>query len=119
VVRAIDPAANGDGIVNAGDGVARGRIQGEGCLRVVDAILRGVHAPGESHFELLRAFADDARLEAIATALAQGRYRTHEFGDFVLIERQPKFSASETITSTEPESTALFSPLGRASIQPS
>ena len=32
-------------------------------LQVVDAILTGVHQPGESHFELLRAFADDALLD--------------------------------------------------------
>ena len=119
VVRAIESAANSDGIVSAGDGVARGRIHGETRLRVVDAILTGVHAPGESHFELLRTFADDARLEAIATALAQGRYRTHEFGDFVLIERQPKSSVSETITSTQTGVRRPVSPLGRASIQPS
>ena len=42
-------------------------------LRVVDAILTGVHQPGESHFELLRAFADDAVLERISAALADAR----------------------------------------------
>lgn len=86
VVRALESAANGDGAVRAGDGVSRGRIGRETRLRVVDAILTGVHAPGESHFELLRAFADEARLGAITATLAQARYRTHEFGDFMLIE---------------------------------
>lgn len=88
VVRALEAAAEPDGTVRAGDCIARGRIERGTRLRVVDAILTGVHEPGESHFELLRAFADDARLATVSSALAQGGYRTHEFGDFVLLERQ-------------------------------
>jgi S-adenosylmethionine:tRNA ribosyltransferase-isomerase len=87
VVRALESAANGDGSVQAGDGVARGRIVRETPLRVVDAILTGVHQPGESHFELLRAFADDALLEQVSEAFDQHGYRPHEFGDSMLIER--------------------------------
>jgi S-adenosylmethionine:tRNA ribosyltransferase-isomerase len=90
VVRALESAADVQGRVSAGDGVARGRI---GCgtrLRVVDAILTGIHQPGESHFELLRAFADDAALNGIAAALAEHGYRDHEFGDSMLIERRPQ-----------------------------
>ena len=56
-------------------------------LRVVDAILTGVHEPGESHFELLRAFADDSVLDHASTALVEHGYRAHEFGDSILIER--------------------------------
>jgi S-adenosylmethionine:tRNA ribosyltransferase-isomerase len=59
-------------------------------LRVVDAILTGVHQPGESHFELLGAFADDAALGRLAAALARQGYRAHELGDSVLLERQRK-----------------------------
>ena len=57
VVRALEAAANGDGGVKAGDGVARGRIGLKTQVCVADAILTGVHQPGESHYELLRAFA--------------------------------------------------------------
>jgi len=89
VVRALESAAAADGVVRAGDGVARGRIHRATRLLVADAILTGVHEPGESHFELLRAFADDARLATIVAALEHGRYRAHEFGDFVLLERAP------------------------------
>jgi S-adenosylmethionine:tRNA ribosyltransferase-isomerase len=92
VVRAIESAANADGTVRPGDGVARGRIVRETPLRVVDAILTGVHQPGESHFELLRAFASDAVLDQTYTALVEHDYRTHEFGDSMLIERQPPAS---------------------------
>ena len=55
----------------------------------MDAVLTGVHHPGEGHFELLRAFADDATLARAAAALAAHGYRDHEFGDSVLVERRP------------------------------
>ena len=56
-------------------------------LRVVDAILSGTHEPDSSHYQLLRAFADDATLAEATAALEASGYRTHEFGDSVLIER--------------------------------
>jgi len=88
VVRALVSAEGADGIVRAGEGVASGRIGRQTRLRVVDAILTGVHQAGESHFELLQAFADDALLSDIS-ALAMSRgYRTHEFGDSMLIEHK-------------------------------
>ena len=74
--------------MRAGEGIATGRIGPKTRLKIVDAIVSGVHAPGESHFELLRAFADDAALDAPwpPPPTAHG-YRNHEFGDSVLIER--------------------------------
>lgn len=87
VVRALESAANADGSMRAGDGVASGRIVREKPLRVVDAMLTGVHQPGESHFELLRAFASDALLDQISEVFDQHGYRPHEFGDSMLIER--------------------------------
>ena len=83
-------AADAQGRVRAGEGVARGRIGRGTRLRVVDAILTSIHQPGESHFELLRAFADDAALNGIAAALAEHGFRDHEFGDSMLIERRPR-----------------------------
>lgn len=88
VVRALESAATGDGCVRAGQGVASGRIRRGARLRVVDAILTGVHEAGESHYELLRAFADDGLLERVAEAAKERGYRLHEFGDSWLIERQ-------------------------------
>ncbi|MCA9492489.1 MAG: S-adenosylmethionine:tRNA ribosyltransferase-isomerase [Myxococcales bacterium] len=53
-------------------------------LEAVDAVLTKVHLPGESHFELVRAFVDDdAQIAALRQASALG-YRHHEFGDSVL-----------------------------------
>jgi S-adenosylmethionine:tRNA ribosyltransferase-isomerase len=73
--------------VLAGAGLATQHIGATSRLRIVDAILSGTHEPGTSHYELLRAFADDTTLRrAICELNAQG-YRTHDFGDSVLIER--------------------------------
>ena len=52
---------------------------------VVDAILSGTHEPGTSHYELLRAFLEDSTLERATAELDARGYRTHEFGDSVLI----------------------------------
>jgi S-adenosylmethionine:tRNA ribosyltransferase-isomerase len=93
VLRALESAANAGGGAQAGDGIAGGRITRETPLRVVDAILTGVHQPGDSHFELLRAFANDAMLDQISTAFATHGYRTHEFGDSLLMERSAGFVA--------------------------
>ena len=93
VVRALENAAARDGahgVVRAGDGVATGRIGPATRLRVVDAILSGTHEAGSSHYELLRAFADDETLARANAALEARGYRTHEFGDSVLIERRRK-----------------------------
>jgi S-adenosylmethionine:tRNA ribosyltransferase-isomerase len=87
VVRALEHAAARDGRVRAGSGVATQRVGRTSRLRVVDAILSGTHEPGTSHYELLRAFADDATLDRASRVLEARGYRTHEFGDSVLIER--------------------------------
>ena len=80
VVRALESAANANEMVCAGEGQASGRIARGAPLRVVDAILTGVHQPGESHCELLRAFADDRLLDRVRAAVEERGYRAHEFG---------------------------------------
>jgi len=88
VVRALESAAAGDGKVRAGHGLAVGRIGRETRLRIVDAILTGVHQAGDSHFELLEAFVERAALRHISGLAVERGYRTHEFGDFMLIEHK-------------------------------
>lgn len=88
VVRALEHAAACDGRVYAGDGLATQRIGATSLLRAVDVILSGTHEPGTSHYELLRAFTDDATLSRANDELTARDYRTHEFGDSVLIERR-------------------------------
>lgn len=96
VVRALEHAA-GDGRnaarrgeVRFGAGVATQRIGSASQLRVVDMIVTGVHEPGTSHHELLRAFADDDGLRRADSLLASHGYRRHEFGDSILLERMRK-----------------------------
>jgi S-adenosylmethionine:tRNA ribosyltransferase-isomerase len=95
VVRALESAALG-GRVRAGEGTATLRIGPATALRVVDAVLTGVHEPGTSHHELLRAFVDDATLRRVDTELMGRGYRAHEFGDSVLIERSRAAEADST-----------------------
>jgi S-adenosylmethionine:tRNA ribosyltransferase-isomerase len=89
VVRALEHAARRHGVVRSGDGVADERVGPDSRLHVVDVIVSGTHEPGSSHYELLRAFTDDATLAAASAALDAEGYRTHEFGDSVLIEKSP------------------------------
>lgn len=72
----------------AGEGVADQRIGAGTRLRVVDAMLSGTHAPHESHYQVLRAFQRDDVLDRAESELETSGYRTHEFGDSVLIFAQ-------------------------------
>lgn len=58
------------------------RVAGEALSRVADL----------SHYQLLRAFMDDATLASASTALERRHYRTHEFGDSMLIEKSERSS---------------------------
>jgi S-adenosylmethionine:tRNA ribosyltransferase-isomerase len=87
VVRALEHAATIEGDVPAGPGLATQRIGADTRLRVVDAIVSGVHEPATSHYQLLRAFAPDDILRRADEQMTALGYRTHEFGDSVLIER--------------------------------
>ena len=94
VARALEHAASG-GELSAGDGVATQRIGPATHLRVIDAIFSGVHEPGDSHYELLRAFADDSVLRRMSATLEEHGYRSHEFGDSVLVERRVRQPAAD------------------------
>ncbi|HET7795826.1 MAG TPA: S-adenosylmethionine:tRNA ribosyltransferase-isomerase [Rhizobacter sp.] len=87
VTRALEHSASQAGGLRSGFGVATQRIGAQTRLRVVDALLSGTHEPGTSHHGLLHAFADAALLRRVDRALEAHGYRTHEFGDSVLIER--------------------------------
>jgi S-adenosylmethionine:tRNA ribosyltransferase-isomerase len=86
VVRALEHAAAISPVVQAGEGVASQRIDASSRLRIVDAILSGTHEPGTSHYDMLRAFADQRTLGRIDRELNEHGYRTHEFGDSVFLE---------------------------------
>jgi S-adenosylmethionine:tRNA ribosyltransferase-isomerase len=69
----------------AGEGVATLRLDDRYRPRVVDGLVSGLHAPGESHFELLAAFAPRARLVAALELAAAHDLSAHELGDACLI----------------------------------
>ncbi len=82
VARALESAAL-DG--TRGAGIATLRIGPEHERQLVDGILTGIHAPGESHFELLGAFASRQTLERAHAAALWGGYLAHELGDLMLL----------------------------------
>lgn len=85
VVRAVEHAAGRPGGVRAAERQATQRISAHTPLRIVDALVTGTHEPGSSHHELLRAFASDGVLEDAARTLDADGFRTHEFGDSMLV----------------------------------
>jgi S-adenosylmethionine:tRNA ribosyltransferase-isomerase len=87
VVRALEHAARPDGTIRSGNGIATERVGPLTQLRVVDAIVSGVHEQGTSHYELLRAFQDGESLERMESEAEARGYRRHEFGDSVFLER--------------------------------
>jgi S-adenosylmethionine:tRNA ribosyltransferase-isomerase len=101
VTRALEHAASLGGL-RYGMGVATQRIGPHTRLRVVDALISGTHEPGTSHHELLQAFANEALLQRVDESLESNAYRTHEFGDSVLIERTVKALARPAQTQAIP-----------------
>lgn len=88
VVRALEGgAALRGGALAAGEGTTDLRVGPSHRLRVVDALLTGLHEPGTSHFELLQAFAPRELLERAYAHAEQAGYVGHEFGDSSLIAR--------------------------------
>ncbi len=84
VTRALEHAGECPGGLRPGPGLATQRLGPGTPIRVVDALVTGVHEPGDSHYQLLRAFAADPVLRRMTAALELGGYRCHEFGDSVL-----------------------------------
>jgi S-adenosylmethionine:tRNA ribosyltransferase-isomerase len=87
VVRALEPVTNEDGTPRAATGETDLLVDGSRPLRVVDAILTGMHEPGTSHDALLHAFAPDALLRTAHAAAEASGFLGHEFGDSMLLLR--------------------------------
>jgi len=85
VVRALESAAQADGVVREGHRYTGLLITPGFPLRVTDGILTGLHESAASHLELLSAFVSPTLLnEAYQGAIRSG-YLWHEFGDLNLI----------------------------------
>jgi S-adenosylmethionine:tRNA ribosyltransferase-isomerase len=88
VVRALEGAARA-GMSGGGAGVTDLVLGADSRLQVVNGIVSGIHAPGESHFRLLEAFAPASLLEAGWRHAAAGGYLQHELGDLCLVADLP------------------------------
>jgi S-adenosylmethionine:tRNA ribosyltransferase-isomerase len=86
VVRALEGCAvQNDGELKAGVGETNLVIRSSFRRTVVDGLLTGVHDPAQSHFRLLRAFADESLLRRAWRHATEENYLCHEFGDLCLI----------------------------------
>jgi S-adenosylmethionine:tRNA ribosyltransferase-isomerase len=85
VVRALEGSFALNGVLTAGRGETDLRIDRRFRLQTVDGILTGMHDPAQSHFRLLRAFADEAALRRAWRHAGAAGYLCHEFGDVCLI----------------------------------
>lgn len=85
VVRALESAANDQGVVVPASGFTELFVHPGYRLRVVDGLLTGFHAPVTSHLAMLCAFIErDTIMDVYEEAVARG-YLWHEFGDVHLI----------------------------------
>ncbi|MDD9938599.1 MAG: S-adenosylmethionine:tRNA ribosyltransferase-isomerase [Myxococcales bacterium] len=86
VARAVEGAALcAGGVLAASRGTTDLILDASLSPRWIDGIVTGVHSPGESHFELLAAFAPRAVLEDAVEHARSAGYLNHEFGDAMLI----------------------------------
>ena len=80
VVRALEASGG-----RAGQGVALLKLDAASRPRIVAGLVSGLHVPGESHYELLRAFASRERLERGLALAAANQLSAHELGDAMLV----------------------------------
>ena len=85
VVRALEGAARQPGGLRPGPGTTALVMSERTRPLVVDGLVTGIHAPGESHYRLLGAFASPVALAAAARHAALRGYRPHELGDLALV----------------------------------
>jgi S-adenosylmethionine:tRNA ribosyltransferase-isomerase len=85
VVRALESAADPDGIVSAASGVTSLVVSPERGVGAFDGLITGWHEPESSHLQLLEAVAGPELLGRSYAAADSAGYRFHEFGDSHLI----------------------------------
>jgi S-adenosylmethionine:tRNA ribosyltransferase-isomerase len=85
VVRAIEDATVRYREIRGCCAVATLRLGPGTRLQIVDVLVTGLHEPGTSHYELLRAFQGETVLRRIVDEAEACEYRIHEFGDSLFI----------------------------------
>jgi len=87
VVRALESAAADDGHVCAARGWTELKIGANTKLRVVDALLTGLHEPPATHLDMLGALLYKDLLDEAYAEVRERGYLWHEFGDAMLVLR--------------------------------
>jgi len=85
VVRALESAATGPSRIEAANGWTERIVSSESPLRIVDAMITGLHEPRSTHLAMLEAIAGPQHVDAAYHAALDGGYLWHEFGDSHLI----------------------------------
>lgn len=85
VIRTLETAADEAGRVHPMSGWTTLVITPSTHLRVVDALLTGLHEPPATHLDMLGAVLDADLLERAYAEVRDRRYLWHEFGDAMLI----------------------------------
>lgn len=85
VVRALEGAYARDGALVAGEGTTDLALGPTSRLRVVDALLSGLHEPGTSHLALASAFAGEPLLAHAWQIAGEHGLASHELGDTMLV----------------------------------
>ena len=84
-VRALESAADADGLLCAASGWTELVITPQRGVRVVDGLLTGLHEPRASHLLMLEAIAGRPLLDLSYAEALRERYLWHEFGDLHLL----------------------------------
>lgn len=85
VTRALESAANPDGVVNQAVGWTDLVLGGDRPARVVDGLITGWHDAGASHLLLLEAVAGPGLVATAYREAVENGYLWHEFGDSALL----------------------------------
>lgn len=85
VVRALESASGGDGVVRGTSGWTELVISTDRPAMVIDGLITGWHEPGASHLQMLEAIAGSELIERSYTEALAAGYLWHEFGDSHLI----------------------------------
>jgi S-adenosylmethionine:tRNA ribosyltransferase-isomerase len=85
VTRALESAADADGVVHQRSGWTELVLGPAHPARVVRGLITGWHAPGASHLRLLQAVAGTGLVERAYDEALRERYLWHEFGDSCLL----------------------------------
>jgi S-adenosylmethionine:tRNA ribosyltransferase-isomerase len=85
VTRALESAADVDGVVHERAGWTDLVLSPDRPAQVVTGLVTGWHAPGASHLQLLQAVAGRPLVERAYDEALRARYLWHEFGDSCLL----------------------------------